>query len=483
MKKKQELPQVEPVKIKPLFGLKPGVWLTIAYLLALLLLLFLIGILPDIIHGSKRVTFTSDAYNAAVYVDGIYEGGTPFTRKIESGTHSVVYKVNGCEIDSFTIKVGHPVFFNWLFQRTQKVQSNATLTKEAFDALSKELLEEASLYGAILEYDDTHRYANIFTTYAQSIKGSQFETDISVLKAAFLFITTKEMYEDAKNAISILDLSLELDASKIFGISGNAKTSQTSDSSLETTLGKIIENPKLEGIPTFLKTNSFEIPGFAIPSATFSNGKSVENQYPNVKEAGKIVTTESFNISGICITESMWAHFVAANPKWAVSNKEALVNEGLVDEYYLEGVTLSTVISSNRPVRNISWYAANAFCTWLSSETGKNVSLPNCDQWICATLTLKEAGYQKSLMPTIEENEPSAMLGGVWEMTSTPYVPLARIADYDATSIIEKYNAKTDIIVKGGSYVNSASSIDAYTVGTAYKSLCSPYMGFRIVWN
>ncbi len=476
MKKKQELPQVEPVKIKPLFGLKPGVWLTIAYLLALLVILFLVGILPDIIHGSKRVTFTSDTYNAAVYVDGIYEGGTPFTRKIESGTHNVVYKVNGYEIDSFTIKVGHPVFFNWLFPRTQKVESHASLTQEAFDAISKELLEDASLYSAILEYDDTHRYANIFTTYAQSIKGSPFETNLSALKAAFLFITTSEMYEDAKNAIDILGLSLELDASKIF-------STGTATANAETTLGTTLENPTLEGTPTTLKTSSFEIAGFEIPSATFSNGKSVESQYPQVKEAGKIVTTERFSISSICITENMWAHFVAKNPKWAISNKEALISEGLVDEYYLDGVTLSTVISSNRPVRNISWYAANAFCTWLSTETGKNVTLPTENQWICATLTLKEGGYQKSLMPTVESDEPSAMLGGLWELTSTPYVPLARIANYNATSIIEEYNAQTHIIVKGGSYVNSASSVDAYTVGTAYKSLCSDYMGFRIVWN
>lgn len=475
IKKKQELPQVEPVKIKPLFGLKPGVWLSIAYLLALLLLLFLIGILPDIICGSKRVTFTSDAYNAAVYVDGIYEGGTPFTRKIVSGTHNVVYKVNECEIDSFTIKVGHPVFFNWLFPRTQKVESHETLTQEAFDALSKELLEDSSLYSAILEYDDTYRYANIFTTYAQSIKGSKFETDTSVLETAFLFITTSQMYEDAKNAISILNLSLELDASKIF------ETSETSS------LGTTIVNPKLECTSTALEVSSFEISGFEIPSATFSNGKSVENQWPQAKEAGKIVTTESFNISNICITENMWAHFVAKNPKWSISNKEELIKEGLVDEYYLDGVTLSTVISSNRPVRNVSWYAANAFCKWLSNETGKNVTLPTEDQWICATLTLKETGYQKSLMPSVEEDEPSAMLGGVWELTGSSFVPLSRICDTPDMSsienIIEKYNAETTVIVKGGSYANTPSSIDAYTVGTAYKSLCSDYMGFRIVWN
>ena len=60
-KKSKELPKVEPVKIKPLFGLKPGLWLTIAYALIILAIIFAVCMLPDIINGSKRVTFTSDA--------------------------------------------------------------------------------------------------------------------------------------------------------------------------------------------------------------------------------------------------------------------------------------------------------------------------------------------------------------------------------------------------------------------------------------
>lgn len=474
MKKKKELPQVEPVKIQPLFGLKPGVWLTIAYLIAILVVLFLIGILPDIINGSKRVEFTSAAYNAAVYVDGTYEGGTPFTRRIPSGVHEVVYEVDGNEIDRFQVKVGHPVFFNWLFPRTQRVSSEATLTKEAFEALSKELLEDAGSYGAILEYDDVHRYADIFTTYARSIAGSAYEKDTKALECAFLFITTKEMYDDALNAAGILGLDIEIDASKLFAYGAGA-------SSVGTTLG----NPSIDAQAASLKTDSFEIAGFAIPSATFSNGKAAECSYPSVKQAGRVVSTEPFNISSICITENLWAHFVKENPQWSASNKESLIEQGLVDEYYLDGVTLSTSVASNRPVRNISWHSAKAFCSWLSAKTGLDVDLPTEDQWIAATLTGAAQGYQKSLMPSIEQSVPSAMLGGVWEMTDTCFVPLSRISanGEDAQAVIDELGADVDMVVKGGSYVNDSNDVDEFTVGTVYRSLCSDYMGFRIVWN
>ena len=214
-KNKKELPKVEPVKIRPLFGMKPGLWLSIAYLLAILLLFFAVAILPDIIDGHKRVTFTSAAYNAAVYVDDVYEGGTPFTRKIASGTHTVSYRVNGYEIDSFTIKVGRPVLFNWLFPRKQSVASTATLTEKAFMAISAELLEDANAYSAILQYDDVHRYNPIFTTYARSVVTSQFAKDTEALQAALLFVDTPEMYEDAKAALGILGVNLEIPYSEL----------------------------------------------------------------------------------------------------------------------------------------------------------------------------------------------------------------------------------------------------------------------------
>ncbi len=475
MKKKQELPQVEPVKIKPLFGLKPGLWLTIAYALAILLILFFVGVLPDLINGSKRVTFTSAAYNAAVYIDGEYAGGTPFTRRVESGTHNVSYQVNGYEIDSFTLKIGHPFFFNWLFPRTQKVASSATLTKEAFTALSKELLEDANLYSAILEYDEVHRYSPIFTTYAKCIKGSSYENQTQAFETALLFISTQEMYEDAKEALEILGLNLTLDASKLFEESSS-------------TVGVAQEEDQIiTAKATTLDAGVFKIEGFAIPQVTFSNGNEVESTYPQVKEAGQNVTTQSFNISSLCITENMWAYFVNENPDWGLSNKESLIEQGLVDDYYLDGVTLSMTVASNRPVRNISWYAAQAFCSWLSEKTGKNVSLPTENQWIAATLSDSEGGFQKSLMPSVNESAPSALLGGLWEFTNTPYIPLSRLISASeaeqAVKVLEALEVQASMIVKGGSYVNTASEINAYSVGTTYRNLCSDYMGFRIVWN
>ena len=471
-KSRKELPKVEPVKIKPLFGLKPGVWLSIAYLIAILLIFFLVAILPDIIDGHKRVTFTSEAYNAAVYVDDVYQGGTPFTRKIASGTHQVSYRVNGYEIDSFTIKVGRPVLFNWLFPRTQSVSSGATLTKDAFDALSKELLADANAYSAVLEYDDVHRYNRIFTDYAKCIATSAYASDTSALEAALLFVDTPEMYEDAKTALEILDLKLNIPYSTL-------KEGKT--------IGTAAEEQVLSAGKSDLKTDFFTLEGFSIPEADFSNGKTVEATYPALIEAGAVVHTDSFFIGAYCVTEYQYAQFISQNPKWAAENKQNLIAEGLVDEYYLDGVSTSLSAVTNKPVRNISWYAAQAFCTWMSSITGKNVYLPTEDQWIAASLTDTEGGFQRSLMPSAAEKSPAAMLGSVWEMTGTYFIPMARIADESSLiktiGTLEDLDIQVDMVVKGGSYVSNMNSIDCYSVGSTYRSLCSDYMGFRITWN
>lgn len=471
-KKIKELPKVDPVKIKPLFGMKPGLWLTIAYILALLLIIFLIGVLPDIIDAHKRVTFTSDSGTVAVYLDDVYQGGTPFTRKIKSGTYQVSYRLNGYEIDSFSLKVGMPVFFNWLFPRTQAVSSSATINEKAFDAVSLELLEKANAYSAILEYDSVHRYPGIFTKYADNVANSPYRTSGDAFEAASLFITTDEMLEDFENAASIIGINL-LPIYKTLDQNG---TTGVQDS----------ETPVLKASKTSLKTEWFTIEGFTIPEADFSNGKTVKASFPEIMEAGKAVHTDTFNIGSYLITEAQFQQFITMNPQWNKDNKAELMAQGLVDEYYLSGVDFSSG-TANRPVINISWYAANAFCKWLSEATGKSVTMPSENQWMAACLADTEGGYQKSLMPSAAEKAPASLLGGLWDMTSTRFIPLSRIAADSqvekAVEVLDRYGANTDMVVKGGSYVNDQSEISMYTTGLTSRSFCSAFIGFRIAWN
>ncbi|MBR6084351.1 MAG: SUMF1/EgtB/PvdO family nonheme iron enzyme, partial [Spirochaetales bacterium] len=103
------------------------------------------------------------------------------------------------------------------------------------------------------------------------------------------------------------------------------------------------------------------------------------------------------------------------------------------------------------------------------------------------SLTDKDGGFQRSLMPSNAESAPAAMLGSVWEMTGTRFIPLSRLADdgtlLKAEETLADLGSNTDMVVKGGSFVSNMNTTDRYSVGATYRSLCSDYMGFRIAWN
>lgn len=399
MKKTVKLPKVEPVKLKSVFGLKPGVWLTILYSAVLLLLIFLICFLPGIKHGSKRVTFTSKAFNAAVYIDGNYSGGTPYTVKVPSGTHKVEYKVNNELLDSFDFEVSHPVFLTWLFPRHMEISSEKGLTKQAYNALTAEFFEDLASYSAIEEYSDVHRYPPLFLNYAKSVKDYK-DADLKVLTDyAVCFITTDEMFNDACEAFELLNL------------------------------GKPV-----------------------VPSKTGMFNK------------------EDYQLAETVVTEADFAKFIAENPFWSTSNKEVLIEQGLADSFYLEG----TGTSSLRSMVNVSYYAARAYCEWLSEKTGKNYFIPTQQQWTEACKKSDGKFAKTSLVS-------SSMLGGVWEMTSSAYVPYGDSPEVQ--DFLSKLNIDTEIVVKGGSFVSKESEITAETAGVSSRQLCSDYMGFRVACN
>ncbi|MCR5760730.1 MAG: SUMF1/EgtB/PvdO family nonheme iron enzyme [Sphaerochaetaceae bacterium] len=427
--KKKELPKVEPVHLKEHFGMKPGKWLTLLYIAVFLLLVFLVCYLPGIVNGNKRVTFKSAVYNSAVYIDGNYAGGTPFTVTVPSGDHEIVYSVNGCEIDSFTMHVGHPVFLTWLVPRKQSVESTATLTEEAFNAVTKEFLTDTASYSAILSYDNIYNYPPLFENYAKSV--SSYNGDIKgVLDLASLFITTEEMKADAENAASILNISF--------------------DTSIKTPAAKA----EIAAPSSIKATELYGISGYRIG--------------------------DSFCISRNEITEAQYAEFVKEVPYWSKDNLENLISDKVADSYYLADISLENP-SQTRPVRNISYYAATAYCQWLSNKTGKNVSLPTENQWIQAAL-VAEQSYQRSLVSASTSDTVVSMFGGVWEFTSSPYIPGARYSDETAEEFLAT-GAEAEVVVKGGSLVNGNSGITVWGAGTWPLRTCSDYLGFRIIWD
>lgn len=479
---------IEPVKLKPLFGMQPGVYLTILYITVFLLVLFFVAFLPGILHSGKRVTFTSSVEPSVVTVDGTYIGSAPVTAFIEPGSHEATFSYEGVGSITTTFEVGHPVFLTWLFPRSQEVLSgNFIQDIPAFGNYLQSMFDQAIAWSAIIDFNEVYHRPPLFKQVATTAVALDFQRVEVALNDFFTqslnYITSKAMLEDYQEALTIIREQSVLGESEITTLSQHLEKIITlfnedqSNSNIGTTVA-------FEQVSSQRVSLEIPIPGVSpITGFSYENhdvvvGKQVLERYPGVHELAMEVTVGSFAIGALEISEYLWAHFIDANPYWSKGNIDKLIADGMVDEMYLAGVYPTTSIISNQPIRNISWYAATAFTEWLGKITGKQVFLPTNAQWEAAARSVSGKSFQKGTMALVERDGPSSMLGGYWEFTSESFVPLARYTGIKPS----KDSLASDIVIKGGSYLNDPAGIDRATIGVSSRTSCSETTGFRVAW-
>lgn len=481
MKDIKDLPEIDDVVLPKIGSIRPGVYILTLAIIVVLLIVFLIGFLPGILNGGKFVNFTSEIDNVGVYVDDNYISGTPAQEFISSGEHEVIYKKASQIIAKDTINVSHPVFFTYLIHRYQDVELELNqLTDEKIEKIINNDIQLIINQSSILEFTSVTNYIPYFTQLAKDAKAFNLSEDKikSSLSLASSFISSVEMLNDAKEAYDYLSIdstpSLEA-AQRVF----------EQDSSF---IGISFIDKEIIATPSSLKVQDIAVINtLRIDPIDFVMGDSTYSSYPNINEAGiNVSLKDSVYISKAPISNYLYSLFVVDNPTWSKSNKQALIEQGLVDDNYLSGITLSPTFPSLEPIRNISYYASQAFCQWLSEKTNKEIYIPSEVEWSAAALAstnYKENSYSSSLIATKSyDNQFDLMLGGVWEFTSTPYFALNRLIEdrSEITSELQN-NYDYDIVVKGGSLLNN--SVDINRVGAMDKSACFEYMGFRIAYK
>lgn len=456
MRKKRELPDVEPVELKPIFGIRPGIVILSSIVLFILIVFFLLFMLPGIVKGGKYVSFESELTNVGIYLDEQYLGSSRGSRYfISSGEHDVRYVKDALTIGEGTIDISHPIFFTLFFHRGEDIKIEYVKSEELVKAINDNFLKEVSSWSKVTSFNSVTTLPPLFSDYAIDMTALGENMDWKVWNTALMHISSSEMYQDYLKACSILSIESTLDGD-IFTSDDNASFDYTHD--------PVIPCSSDDGFISYA-ADEFQMGSYLGSNYPLTNEKRVEASVPD------------FSIASRPVSEYEYALFLSENPKWALRNKDELMKEGLVDENYLSGVSISIGFVSNRPVRNISYHAACAYIDWLSGKDGISYRLPTEEEWSYAAYSVQDKSYATSLNWTdMDDTRPKMMMGGIWEFTSTEYVPLSRVLSYDTYPV-----ENDDVIIKGGSYLNTPESVNADTVGLIGKSTCSDYVGFRIV--
>ncbi|MBL4663800.1 MAG: SUMF1/EgtB/PvdO family nonheme iron enzyme, partial [Flavobacteriaceae bacterium] len=221
-------------------------------------------------------------------------------------------------------------------------------------------------------------------------------------------------------------------------------------------------------------------------------GIGIKNGLPQISWCK--ISTSGKKISKYPITNSQFDSFVVDRDYdelkwWSTEGKEWKKHNK--SKYH------STV--SNYPVTNVTWFEAEAFCSWLSSKMSKQIRLPTYNEWLNAAYGEKKREYPWGnkfnpdyLNIAIEENESNRicsvgifpksrsyngvedMLGNVWEWCYDK----SPVNYYPEKLNLEK--ATTHILV-GGAFDKEVDYVKRGYQYWSYPDFHRGNIGFRIL--
>lgn len=538
-KEKEPMPDFSDVhvKLKPVFGLKPGLYLTLLYAVIIVLIIFFTLFYPGISKNGSYIKFLSTPREASVWVDNAFKGITPCEVFVEQGEHTIEFRKAFYKTESINKKIEGRIFGTILFPLRATIKVNITI--EDYNGLLEYAKKDFTEWGMLNEFVSNYHLPPILSKTAEASRDLKTDDNINKLydlikTAAYFTDTRAELQELIKALIVTETRGRVIDSGSIASlikkikqfinehdnfpywlIYALPKNLQDDESGL--TQKDIIGSDwfqefnknhlsELEEISTdnpggttgkiILNTIGLRL----IPGGTYFSGNDLAHHNRLNMYFPYPVTVNSFYISETEITNSQFYRFILENPGWSKNNLENLIEEGKVTVNYLSDWNNNSYIEGmeNYPVLYVSYYAAEAFCRWLDSKLPSSlqnytVRLPYESEWEWAAASngedifenavlnqpgvIQESGYSKAGKFGIKD-----LIGNAWEWCGEYYFPVKNLL---ASLNPEKNNNTHDLtgsemIVKGGSYANAKDDISVFTRGSQPPDWCTEYLGFRI---
>ncbi|MDR2537608.1 MAG: SUMF1/EgtB/PvdO family nonheme iron enzyme [Treponema sp.] len=479
-KKKEILPEDE-VHLKPVLGVKPGVYLSALYVFTFLVICFCALVLPGLAKPGMVFALESEPAGAAVRVDDVYIGTTPCNVFVPHGAHQLTMTLPGFAPHEWSVIAERRVFASAFFPRKERLVE--TLTETADTAA---LLQGASEYAAWSFTGEPTAIYQIPRSLSEGVYRSGpiaatprgYEAIDDLLRGAARFTTTRASARDLVRAKALADNA------------GLAPSPLSLLSAIEDALAYLSETPgsaawlaallpkeaseAISGSSWYAKVSRNQPvsrfpPGFGetfiveamlfreLSGATLAQGEAFPHE----------VEVNGFLIAANEVSREVWDTFLVAEPRWRSDNLTALKAEGLVSEDYLLSLN-----ADSSTIPSVSWYAANAFCAWLTTLLppalhGYEVRLPTEAEWeYAAKMAERNDGVLQD------------MSGGLWEWCADPYAPLNFLPAKPETI---KAIVSPERVVRGGSWANQPNTFDVETRGSLPPEFCSPFVSFRPV--
>jgi hypothetical protein len=394
MREKQGQAEIteDQVKLQPIKGIRPGVYLTVLYSAIIILILFLLLFLPGIRNPGSVLVVKTDPQGAAIRVDGAYMGTASDKIFVPKGQRTITAAAAGFESQDAVHKIPGRVFASLFFPRRYEVSFTLkTGDPAAAFALAAEdyaawtfAPEPTSTWQIPLSLSDG--------AYRTGPFGDPAAQDI--LKASSRFAVTKAALRDLVRAKMLLDngggspspVTLAGSASDILVfLSENSGSARWLADLLPPESAKIIkESDWYKNEPAAKPNDLWHYAGHG-----YSFSLNLPTPYTIAALTFRLIPIANnlgdYMISDNPVPRTLYETFLNENPQWKDEQT------GIFPAELYAGTEISEV----------SWFAAEAFCRWLTKRLPDSVSaraeirLPTEAEWEYASTIISNMGDRR----------------------------------------------------------------------------------------
>jgi len=495
------------VKLPVLFGKQAHEYILALWSAGIVAILFVVLVLPGIIYPGAHVEIQSDAPGSSVLIDGIRVGSTPHVMFLPTGPHTLVVRQPGLLSDKRTVDVPRQLVGSlFVLGRTTIVCPQTMPDPEQYFRIQVKEFSRSSMSNPdtvkkSYNYQVPSVLSQAVNTFAAiqqrsaTLTGAKSQVSINTRDAQLLLDVMYACAPHVANSVQAEDwmAAWKLLGSKLSVSEANTERATAIFSALSDTGDNLKKLMSAHGLNLAVNSQS-SLPAIRMGGTT----RIADRTFTAFNYGGR-----SGFIGNSEVDEALFSEFLSAHPQWHVEALPELLQQELAGREYLETFTYNSArkdISRNRPIREVSFYAAQQFATWFGNtqlsrtmqQEGYRASLPSHEFWLALDTSAKSRNgpwlikdKELALDYSFRHAGVESLRGGVfeWSVDTGSFHPVINGASPDSIVIEQATHRFPGFQQRllGGSLSMAETSFDPHAMYAQPADWCSPYTGFRLV--